>query len=609
MLRRLFTAALVFAVLTPWTIAADPPAKKKKETKDASPVIAHIKLSGDLEEKATTAPDPIFGGAGHESFKTKLDRIAKAKKDENVKALYLEFEGLAVGMGKMDELRHAITDFKSSGKKVFTYAESYGPVDYLIAVSGDMIATPESGGVDIHGMHAAVTFYKDFFEKLKLKADFLQMGDYKGAAEPFLRSSMSPEFRKQLETVIDDWFEKSYVEVIAKARPEKKWTADQIKKVIDTGMFTAKGAVEKGLVDRLVYPEEFVELMKGEVKNAEGLKVAKNYGQAKAEDLDLSSPFAFLKLLNPPKKAASKDPKVAVIYAVGVITSGKGGGGNPLTEASGIASTSMVETINEVANDETVKAVVLRVDSPGGSALASDLIWNALIQCNKKKPVIASMGDTAASGGYYISAGCRKVYAEPGTLTGSIGVVGGKIVTGELFDWIGMKTDIINRGANAGIMTADKPWNDAERKVVRESMQDVYDQFLQRVLDARSRAGVQMTREKLLTLAGGRVWTGRQAKANGLVDELGTLDDAIAAAKKMAGQDGKDLEIQTLPKQKSLFEKLAESGGAEARLNLPGLEALKLMPQMPKHLKAADAILRMQGEKVWLIQPFGLELN
>src|SRR5262249_30214239 len=154
---------------------------------------------------------------------------------------------------------------------------------------------------------------------------------------------------------------------------------------------------------------------------------------------------------------------------------------------------------------------------------------NALVSC--KKPVVASMGDVAASGGYYISMGCRKIYAEPGTLTGSIGVVGGKLVTGGLSNWAGLKTDVISRGANAGITSAEQPWSDGERKVIRESMQTVYDQFLDKTLSGRKKAGVSLTREKLLTLAGGRVWTGRQAKAAGLVDELGTLDDAIAAAK------------------------------------------------------------------------------
>ena len=296
MIRRLLAAALAIAICTPMLHADDAPAKKKKDKKDSGPVIAHIKLSGEMSEKPASNAESLFGGPLAETFRTKLDRIAKARKDENVKALYLEFSEMGVGFGKQDELRRAITDFKASGKKVFCYAEEYNASAFLVALSGDMIATPESGGVDVHGLHAAITFYKDFFEKIKVKADFLQMGDFKGAAEPYMRSSMSPEFRKQLETVIDDWYEKSYVDVIVKSRPEKKFTTEQVKKIIDTGMYTAKNAVAAGLVDRICYPEEFVELIKGEIK-VDDVKVAKNYGQSKAKDIDLSNPFALLSIL------------------------------------------------------------------------------------------------------------------------------------------------------------------------------------------------------------------------------------------------------------------------------------------------------------------------
>lgn len=599
MLRVMLAAALSIVVVGP-TVAADPPAKKKKE---ASPVLAHIRLAGALEESASP-PDSPFAAAT-ENFKTKLDRIAKAKRDESVKGLVLEFGGLGIGFGKSDELRRAIAEFKKTGKKVFCYAEDYGAKDYLVALAGDMVATPPSGGVDIHGIQAEITFYKDFFEKVKVKADFLQMGDYKGAAEPYMRSGMSPEFRKQFESLIDDFFEKSYLEVIATSRPEKKWTTEQVRKLVDKGVYTANSAVAAGLVDRLAYFDEFIEMAKGEIKGADGIKLAKNYGVKKVEDVDLSNPFAILKLLNPPKPKNTKDPKVAVIYAVGSIVTGKGVG-NPLTGGDLVGSTTMCEAIREARNDESVKAIVLRVDSPGGSALASDLIWNELQK--SKKPVVASMGDVAASGGYYISMGCQKVFAEPGTLTGSIGVVGGKLVTGGVFDWVGLKTESITRGANAGIMSSERLWNDSERKVIRAGMEDVYDQFLDRVLTNRKKAGMTLDREKLLTLAGGRVWTGRQAKANGLVDELGTLEDAIAAAKKLANMEGKDLDIQTMPKPKSFFDRLAE-GGLELKGPTLSSELMKLFPEMLPRLRSMNTLLELKNDRVWLIQPYVIELK
>lgn len=597
MVRGMMAAVVALAVTASAGWSADPP----KKGKAAGPVIAHMRLSGDLDE-SPSLPDPLFGTGG-DNLRSRIERIQKAKKDDSVKALLLDFGGLSIGFAKVDELRRAIADFKTSGKKVFCYAESYGERDYLVALGGDMIGLPESGGVDIHGMRAEIIFYKDMFEKFNLKADFLQMGDFKGAAEPYLRSSMSPEFRKQYETLIDDLFEKNYVGVIVSSRPEKNRTPESVKKLIDHGSYTAKAAVAAGLVDRIAYFDEFVELIKGELKSVEGLKLARNWGVTKSEDVDISNPFAILKLLSPPKPKVSKEPKVAVIYAVGAIESGRGGS-NPLMGGSSVGSTTMVEAIREADKDETVKAIVLRVDSPGGSALASDIIWNALVSC--KKPVVASMGDVAASGGYYISSGCQKIYAESGTITGSIGVVGGKIVIGGLMNMVGLKTDVISRGANSGLASTDQPWTEAERKVVRESMQDVYDMFLDRTLAGRKRAGNPMSKEKLLTLAGGRIWTGRQAKAAGLVDELGTLDDAIAAAKKLAGVEGKEMEILTLPKPRSFLDRLAESG-SETQISTPALAAI--LPKLPKSLRFAEVFLKAKSDRVWLIDPVGIEIK
>jgi protease-4 len=595
-------ALLVFAAAT-FARADDDDVVKKKSTKDKdSAVVAHIRLSGDLDETPTAA-DPLFGNSS-ESFKTKLDRLAKAKGDANVKAIVLQLDDLKVGWGKLDELRKAIGDVRASGKKVYAFLESADAKSLLTALACDTVGMPEGGEVMLHGIRAEVTFYKDFFEKIHLQADFLQMGDYKGAAEPYMRSSMSPQFRKQLETVIDDYFEKSLVEGIISSRPDKHWMAEQVKKWIDEGAFTAKRAKEIGLIDEIAYQDDF-EAKAKEATKADEVKLVRHYAKEKSDEPDLSNPFAIFKLLSPPKAKVSKKPKVAVIYAVGEIVSGRGSvsllGGEDV-----VGSTTMIEAIREAEKDDTVKAIVLRVDSPGGSALASDLIWKELTAC--KKPVIASMGDVAASGGYYISMAAKKIYAEPGTLTGSIGVVGGKIVTGGLFEWAGMKTDVISRGANSGLESSERPWTESERAVMTRLMQDVYDQFLDKTLKGREKAGVTMDKEKLLTLAAGRVWTGRQAKANGLVDELGTLDDAVAAAKKLAGVGNKDLEILVLPKPRSILEKLTETG-SEAKLPIDPLSNMPDLPGLSAKLKTARALLRLKGERVWLMAPMCLEVK
>jgi protease-4 len=244
------------------------------------------------------------------------------------------------------------------------------------------------------------------------------------------------------------------------------------------------------------------------------------------------------------------------------------------------------------------------VDSPGGSALASDLIWNALVKC--KKPVVASMSDTAASGGYYISMAAKKIYAEPGTLTGSIGVVGGKIVTGGLEKKVGLTTDIIARGANAGILSTTTPFSDAERKAMTALMKDTYDGFVGKALEGRKRAGRSMTREQLLELAGGRVWTGRQAKVNGLVDEVGTVADAVAAARKLAGVgDKEELEILELPHSRSFLDSLLESrGGGSDDTEARALgRVLRDVPELAESLRGVDAMLRLRGEPVWAVLP------
>ncbi len=425
----------------------------------------------------------------------------------------------------------------------------------------------------------------------------LQMGDFKGAAEPYTRSEMSPQFKKNIEGILDDYFEKGLIAAVADARHSKGLTPDKVKKLIDEGPYSAKSAARLGLIDRVAYADDFKASFKPILKD-DDLKIVKDYEKAKAKDVNLSNPFELLKLLSPGKAKESKNAKVAVIYATGVITTGKSSVSFMGSESCG--STTIIEAIRKAETDKTVKAIVLRVDSPGGSALASDLMWNELVKC--KKPVVASMSDTAASGGYYISMAARKIYAEPGTLTGSIGVVGGKIVTGGLEKKVGLTTDIISRGANAGILSTTTPFSDSERQAMTSLMKDTYDGFVTKALEGRKRAGRSMTRDQLLDLAGGRVWTGRQAKANGLVDELGTVGDAVLAARKMAGvPDGDKLDILELPESRSFLDSLLESRG-DGDADALG-HVLRELPELTGSLRGIDLLLRLRGEPVWVVLP------
>jgi protease-4 len=575
--------------------------------KAAPATLAHIKLSGSLNE-APVASDPFFGTGG-ENFKTKLDRIRKARDDSAVQGLVLEIDDLGAGWGKVDELCRAVADFRKAGKKAYAYLPSGDTRDYVLATACDEVVMPESGWLMLTGVRAEITFYKDLLDKLGVKADMLQMGSYKGAAEPFTRSSMSKDFRSQYEKVLDDYYEKGLVAQVVESRADrKKLTAEEVKKLIDEGPYGARAAAKAGLIDRVAYLEELPHDLKGELK-ADRVELERNYEQTKGEELKLTGPLDILKMINPIKAMGSGRPKVAVIYASGIIVTGKSG--ESFLEGEVIGSTTLIGAIRDAEEDKTVKAIVLRVDSPGGSALASDLIWNELRRC--KKPVVASMSDVAASGGYYISMAGQKIYAEPGTLTGSIGVVGGKIALGGLFDKAGVTTETLSRGANANLLSPTAPFSPSERKSMTALMRDTYDQFLEKAAEGRRRAGKQISKEELeKDLAGGRVWTGRQAKENGLVDELGTLRDAVVEAQKLAGMPAdKEAEILELPRPKSLLDTLLDLK-SETRAPALGVGRLPLLRELPELTRAAgsaEALLRLRGEPVWVMLPYRVEVR
>ena len=390
---------------------------------------------------------------------------------------------------------------------------------------------------------------------------------------------------------------------IVKGRPKLKLSPADAEKLIDDGPYTAVKARKLGLVDTLQYEDQFEAGFAKSLKVAE-VKLERDYGKPKAQ-ADAGGLAALMELMSPKKKAETKNPKIAVVHVVGAIASGKGG--FSLMGGSSVGSDTVVAAIQEADKNPTVKAIVLRVDSPGGSALASDVIWRALAVC--KKPVVASMGDVAASGGYYVCMNAKRIFAEPGTVTGSIGVFGMKIVTGKLEERVGVRTQVISRGKNSGVNSSTFPWTESERKAMTATIEEIYDQFTDKAVAGRVAAGQkEMTKAKLLTLAGGRVWTGRQAKANGLVDELGTLDDAVAYATKQAGLDpAQELELLMLPKGSSLFERLADGD-----LGLPfgkALSELRSLPGGEKALRLMAPVLNARNAPVQMLLPYHVEFK
>lgn len=574
--------------------------KKKKEQTDN--LVAQIRLHGGLSD-APAAVEMPFGGGGSGTLSEMLDRLKKAKTDENVKALYLQFDGLSISWGKLHELRAGIADFKKSGKKVVAYLEQGGQMEYLLATSADEIVIPPGGGVELSGLSYEIMYMKDLLARFGASYDVVAMGDFKSAMEQFVRSGMSPANRQQWEELVDDFYS-IFVDTLVSSRPGL--TPEKARQLIDKGLFTAKDALEAKLVDRVAYPDAILPQIKKDLGNSE-LALKANYGRKKQDEIDFGNPFAIFKLLAPSKDSkVSAKPKIAVIYAEGGIVTGRGG--PSLFGGNSVGSTTMVEAIRKAEQEDTVKAIVLRVDSPGGSALASDLIWHELKR--SKKPVIASMGEVAASGGYYISMPAKRIFATPGTITGSIGVVGGKPVLGGTMKQFGVNTETISRGKMANLATLERPFNAEEREAIVAMMMDIYDQFLSKAYAGREAAGNTKIKsvEELKKLAGGRIWSGKAAKENGLIDELGTLEDAIAYAKKSANLGEKDeVELMVLPRPRSFFDSLLEADGPGLQALVPSaeLKALAAIPGLRQPLQVFEMLIRQPREKVWLLGPLG----
>jgi len=442
-----------------------------------------------------------------------------------------------------------------------------------------------------------VSFYGGLFEKLDIEADMIQIGSYKGAAEPFTRKGMSDDFRKQYELLIDDL----YAQLIETIAADRKLGKDKVKQLIDTGLFTATSAKEAGLIDTVSYDDATSTRLQDQL-GVDEVDIVAKYGRKKV-DTDFSGMMGFIKLFElmtgaEPSNRTSKHKKIALVYAVGPIMTGSSSAS--LFGGEVVGSDTIVKALRKANKDETVAAIVLRVDSPGGSALASDLMWREIQRI--EKPVIASMGDVAASGGYYISMGCDKIFAEPGTVTGSIGVVGGKIVTSGLFEKVGVTTEVISRGKNTGILSTESKFSDSERKAYKETMEDIYRQFTTKAAEGRG-----MKIRQLEKLAGGRVWTGRQAKENGLVDELGTLRDAILAAKKEAGMGEDDkAELLILPEPTSIFDELL---GVQAAAPAVEKSIESIAPGSTKHLRQLDMLRRLFAEPGVLVMPYQLGIK
>ncbi len=589
---------LVFSILLfgpPLGVASARAAEEDGDKVAAKKVrFASIVVKGGLSE--APAQVGLFGEV-EQNLRSMIARLDKAAGDKSITGVVLRVRNPMIGRGKVAELRAAVARVRQAGKKVYAQLESASTADYLLASACDEIVMPPSGVLQLPGIRAETIYFKGLLEKLGMEADFLHMGKAKGAAEPFTRTSMSPEVRENLTLMVDDLYD----QLITTIASDRKLSVEEVKKLVDEGLFTAAHAREAGLIDRIAYEDELRETLTTS-EEAEDLLLVKNYGRKKV-DTDFSGPMGMIKLMQvmmgvPTGKRAGATKKIAVVYALGPIMTGKSTAS--MFGVSTMGSDTIVAALKEAEADKNVVAIVLRVNSPGGSALASDLIWRETVRI--EKPIVVSMGDMAASGGYYISMGADKIFAEPGTVTGSIGVVGGKIAMKGLYDKIGVTTDVISRGKNSGMFGVTSKFSDTERAAYQAYMEDTYRQFTSKAAEGR-----KMDPVKLETLAGGQVWTGREAKRNGLVDELGTLDDAVAAAKELAGLGPDDkVEQKVLPEAQNFFEQMLSQMDDEVSMRL--LHGIGL-PEIAKEVREISILFQLFREPVVLVMPYRLEIR
>lgn len=523
-------------------------------------------LSQPLLRPATTLREVIFA-------------LENAAKDDRVKGLLVKLQDIDFSVAQVQEIRDAVAAFRKSGKFAWIYSESYGGfspgmADYYLASSFDQVWLQPVGVVAIHGVAAEVPFVKETLDKLGIEAQFAHKGKYKSAAESLTHTDMSPENREATESLVKDL----YAQMTAGISTDRNIPLADLKALIDTAPHDDQAALKAKLVDRLGYYDEALSearkkagLEKEETVELLGYSFISETTDLKRGVTGFISKFMWKE---PPAATHKNKSKIALIYGAGEIVPYKKSQGT--FGEGGMKAEKIVEAFDDALKDEDVAAVVFRIDSPGGSPSASETIRRAIKTAQAKgKPVIVSMGSYAASGGYWIASGADKIVAQPATITGSIGVFGGKLVIAGLLEKFGVHWAGVSEGQNARMWSANKPFSEAEFARFDAMLGSTYEAFLARVSEGR-----KMTRDQADVVAQGRVWTGQQAKDRGLVDELGGLRQALTIAKKEAKLENvKDVPVVLFPPRKSTLEAFI-SLAAEGALFMPTIDAGALLQQL-----------------------------
>lgn len=530
--------------------------------------ILHLRLDHPLQDRTVDNPLENFDFSGFElnnqpGLNDILKTIDNASRDEKIKGIFIDVPSVQGGVASVDEIRNALLRFKKSGKFIYAFGDYYTQGGYYLASVADQIYLHPQGQLMLNGLAAELMFFKGTLEKLELEPQVIRHGKFKSAVEPYLLEKMSDENRKQIAGFIDPIW-KHMSDQICKAR---KTDTSAFKQMVDRmELRNAKDAKRLKMVDRLAFYDEFL----ADLNRKAGRKV-----DAEPEFISLSK---YRKSPGASGEGGIKRDKVAIIYASGEIGNGEGG-------ENSIGSDRLSAAIREARTDEKVKAIVLRVNSPGGDALASDEIWREVLLARKAKPLVVSMGDLAASGGYYISCAADKIVAQPGTLTGSIGVFG-LLFNAEkmLKNKLGVTTDTYKTNPYTDIGSMTRKMTPSEEAIIQQSVDEVYTVFISRVAEGR-----KMRVSDVDSIGQGRVWSGIDAVKIGLADTLGGIDVALAIAAKKAGI--KDYRVIQLPEQKDPFETIISDMTAGARSYLLKSETGEAYP----YLTAARSVMKHKG--------------
>ena len=522
----------VFSIIIIFSIVAA--SGDSKEVQLDEPHVLRLELNGEIQDRVEEMPFDLSEITGQDvnilGLNDILANIKKAKTDENIKGIYIEIGMISAGFATREEIRNALLDFKESGKFITTYSEIYTQGSYYLASVADYICMYPEGGMELRGLNSTIPFFTNALKKMGIEPQVIRHGKFKSAVEPFMLTEMSDENREQIETYMGSIWEHFLKNVAS----DRELTRDRLNEMAENlEIQTTEDAVRLGLVDSLFYRDQFQ-------NHLANLMEQENY-----DDINFVSLKKYNKVKNENARDKFKKEKVAVIYAQGEIQSGEG-------SETVIGSERISKAIRKARKDEKVKAIVLRVNSPGGSALASDVIWREMKLANEEKPVVVSMGDVAASGGYYIACASDKIYASPNTITGSIGVFGIMPNIEELMtDKIGITFDNVKTNKFADLGSVNRPLTQEEYDIIQKGVVDVYNTFTSKVAEGRD-----MSQENVDDIGQGRVWSGTNAMDINLIDEYGGLEAAVAGAAELAELE--DYRIYELPEQKDPFQELLE---------------------------------------------------